>query len=74
MRSRSTSGTSAADGSSTVATPSASARARRAAFGSETNTSDAPAARAHSAASAPIGPAPVTSTRSPGFTPARSTP
>ena len=42
--------------------------------GSEMNTSDAPAALAHSAASAPIGPAPVTSTRSPGFTPARSTP
>ena len=74
VSSRRNAGTSTDVGSSTTATPSASARARRAAFGSEMYTVDAPAERAQSAASAPIGPAPVTSTRSPGATAARSTP
>src|ERR1041384_3154878 len=59
--------TSVVLGSSTSATPRLRISAWRLGLGSETKTR-APSDTAYSAASAPIGPAPVTSTVSPGLT------
>ena len=53
--------------------PRAIARSRRLAAGSETVMSVTPRLRSTARMSRPTGPPPVTSTRSPGSTPARST-
>ena len=62
-----------APGSIARAAPTASARSRRRAAGSETVMSSTPRVRSTAVVSRPTGPAPVTSTRSSGETSARFT-